>query len=62
MKFNLSYPVTCIPNPTVKVTINGDGANLIQSPGDYLTAKLIFEEAINFQKALVKRDQSILRN
>ena len=25
-------------------------------------AKLIFEEAINFQKALVKRDQSILRN
>ena len=28
----------------------------------YPTAKLIFEEANNFQKALVKRDQSILRN
>ena len=38
------------------------GANLIQSPNDYLTVKLIFEEANNFQKALVKRDQSILRN
>ena len=37
-------------------------ANLIQTPDDYLSAKSIFEEAINFQIALVKRDQSILRN
>ena len=63
MKFNFSYPVTCIPNPTkVKVALNGNGANLIQSPDDYLTAKVIFKEANIFQKALVKRDQSILRN
>ena len=27
-----------------------------------LKVKLIFEEAINFQKALIKRDQNILRN
>ena len=37
-------------------------ANLIQTPNDYFSAKSIFEEAINFQIALVKRDQSILRN
>ena len=63
MKFNFSFPVTCIPNPTKrKVALNGNGANLIYSPKDYLTANLIFEEANNFQKALVKSDQSILRN
>ena len=46
----------------VRCAVAISSANLIQSPDDNVTAKLIFEDAINFQKALVKRDQSILRN
>ena len=63
MKFNFSSRLlaSLIPQ-NLKMGLNGNGANLIQSPDNYLTAKLIFEETNNFQKALVKRDQTILRN